>query len=578
MSLSLRTYRLTLGSTLLPLGLALACGNGASQNPLGDSLPEAPIEAPPAGDPPPAGGGDTPGEAPQPDDVELGGEVMPDGQQEPPDAAPDAEPMSPVSPLAAAAQPPPGQLGVPADTGLALTFDAPPTLGTGSIRIVRATDGSTVDSIAVGPETDVLGPPTGTSAGRLRTVNTNPVFIQGNTVVIKPHSRVLQYGTDYTVTIAGGALVGTLGGQPFAGIGADAGWRFTTRAAAPAGPNVTVDDDGDADFRTIQGALDHVMQTLDAATPATIDVRNGSYRELLFLRGKNNLTVRGESQDGVIVTYENFEARNPGTGGSATAAQAVPAGGRSIFLIESSDLLTLDDFTLLNTHRRSGTGDQAETIYFNADQGRLVATNMRFASEQDTLQLKGFSWFFDSLVEGNVDFIWGSNRVALFENSEIRTLGDSRSANPSGGYVLQARTVSAADKGFVFLNSRLTQAAGPAGTAVAPGATYLARSGGSASYFDNVSFINCRIDTHIAALGWAAEGVNGQPAPNPATATAASGWREFGSSNLAGNPLSLAGRTPAARTLSAQEVTAGFADRAQIFAAFGNGAGWNPQP
>jgi pectate lyase len=493
-------------------------------------------------------------------------------------APPYREPTGPAGELVGVAQPAPLQLDVPPDTALSLTFDAPPTLGTGSIRIFRASDDSTVDSIAIGAETDVLGPPTGTSAGRLRTVNTDPVFIQGNTVVIKPHGRALQYDTEYRVGIAEGAIAGTLGGRPFAGIGAGAGWRFTTRAAAPTDANVSVDDDGDADFRTIQGALDHVMQKLDVATPATIDVRNGSYRELLFLRGKNNLTVRGESRDGVIVSYENFEARNPGTGGSAPTAQAVPAGGRSLFLIESTDLLTLDNFTLRNTHRRSGTGDQAETIYFNSDQGRLIATNMRFTSEQDTLQLKGFSWFFDSLIEGNVDFIWGGNRVALFEDSEIRTLGDSRSTTPSGGYVLQARTVSATDKGFVFLNSRLTHAPGPAGTTVAPGATYLARSGGSASYFDNVTFIDCRIDTHIAALGWAAEGVNGQPAPNPASASAASGWKEFGSLNLAGNPLSLAARAPAARTLSAQEVAAGYANRAQIFAAFGGGAGWNPQP
>jgi len=488
------------------------------------------------------------------------------------------EPTGPVGELATVTQPPPGQLDVPIDSGLALTFDAPPTLGTGSIRIFRASDGSTVDSVSVGAEIDVLGPATGTSAGRLRTVNTNPVFIQGNTVLIKPHSRVLEYGTEYTVGIAEGAIVGTLGGQPFAGVGAAAGWRFTTRATAPAGASLTVDDDGAADFRTIQGALDHSMQNLDAAAPATIDVRDGTYRELLFTRGKNNLTLRGESRDGVIVTYENFEGRNPGTGGSATAPQAVPAGGRSIFLIESTDLITLDNFTLLNTHRRGGTGDQAETIYFNTDQGRLIATDMRFASEQDTLQLKGFSWFFNSLIEGNVDFIWGGNRVALFENSEIRTLGDSRSATPSGGYVLQARTVAAEDKGFVFMNSRLTQAAGPAGTTVAPGATYLARSGGSATYFDNISFINCRIDTHIAALGWAAAGVNGQPAPNPATASAASGWKEFGSLDLAGNPLSLTARSASARVLSAQEVAAGYSSRAQIFAAFGGGAGWNPEP
>ena len=36
------------------------------------------------------------------------------------------------------------------------------------------------------------------------------------------------------------------------------------------------------------------------------------------------------------------------------------------------------------------------------------------------------TWVFNSLVEGNVDFIWGNNRASLFENSEIRTLGDSR--------------------------------------------------------------------------------------------------------------------------------------------------------
>jgi pectate lyase len=489
------------------------------------------------------------------------------------------DPVGAVDGLAEVTEPSVGQADVPIDTALTLTFDAPPTLGAGSIRIFRVSDGSTVDSVSVGPETDVLGPATGTSAGRVRTVNTRPVFIDGNAVVIKPHSRKLEYGTEYSVGVADGAIIGTLVGQPFTGIGTDAGWRFSTRAAGPTGGSVTVDDDGTvADFRTIQGALDHVMENVEAAAPATISVSDGRYRELLFLRGKNNLTLVGESRDGVVVTYENFDGFNPGTGGSVTAPGAVATGGRSIFLIESADLITLDNFTLLNTHRRTGAGDQAETIYFNADPGRLVATDMRFASEQDTLQLKGYSWFFNSLIEGNVDFIWGGNRVALFENSEIRTLGDSRGTAASGGYVLQARTVSAADKGFVFLNSSLTQATGPAGTPVAPGATYLARSGGSPSYFDNISFINCRIDAHVAGLGWAAAGVNGQPAPNPATATAASGWKEFGSLDLAGNPLSLAARSTAARILTAAEVAEGFANRALIFAAFDNGAGWNPTP
>jgi hypothetical protein len=43
---------------------------------------------------------------------------------------------------------------------------------------------------------------------------------------------------------------------------------------------------------------------------------------------------------------------------------------------------------------------QAETIYFNADAGRLIARNADFISEQDTLQLKGYAWFYRSLVAG----------------------------------------------------------------------------------------------------------------------------------------------------------------------------------
>ena len=67
--------------------------------------------------------------------------------------------------------------------------------------------------------------------------------------------------------------------------------------------------------------------------------------------------------------------------------------------------------------------------------------------------------------------------------------------------------------------------------------TYIARSGGSDTYFDNITLINNKFDTHIATSGWAVQGVNDQPAPNPEVATATSGWREYGSMDLAGNAL-----------------------------------------
>ena len=54
--------------------------------------------------------------------------------------------------------------------------------------------------------------------------------------------------------------------------------------------------------------------------------------------------------------------------------------------------------------------------------------------------------------------------------------------------------------------------------------------------------------TGVAAAGW-----HTSPAPNPGTATATDGWKEYGSKDASGNVLSLTGRTSCARILTAAE-------------------------
>jgi hypothetical protein len=110
----------------------------------------------------------------------------------------------------------------------------------------------------------------------------------------------------------------------------------------------------------------------------------------------------------------------------------------------------------------------------------------------------------------------------------------------------------------------------------ATAATFLARSPGGTASFDNVAFVGCQMDTHVIPTGWAYN-TNGQPIPNPAVATAASGWREYATTDMAGAPVSLTARV-GGDILTDAEFAAGFSNRAQIFAAFGGGAGWNPQP
>ena len=465
------------------------------------------------------------------------------------------------------------------DSQLSITFDNEPTLGDlGEVRIYKVNDNTLVDTVKSGKNIDVIGY---VNQDKMRSVYYFPITLDGNTLTIKPHNNVLEYGHTYRVVIGDGVVNGAqLNGQAFVGLGDNSNWTFTTKAIAPAGNQLLVDDDGVADFRTVQGALNFAMANLGTDEQTTISIKDGIYNELLFLRNKNNLTLQGQSQENTIIQYENYETLNGGTGSSAVTSSGTPSGGRSLFLVEGADMLTLNNLTLRNSHLRNKVdSNQAEVIYFNSN-GRLIANNAGFFSEQDTLLLKGYSWFYNSLVAGNVDFIWGYPVTALFENSEIRTIGDSKDNDPakdtSGGYILQARVPVATDPGFIFLNSRFTHGPGPIGNDVIDNSTYIARSGGSDTYFDNITLINNKFDTHIATSGWAVQGVNGQPAPNPEIATPISGWREYGSMDLAGDPLDLSQRL-GGYIMQDSEV-ANLLDRDTIFASFNNGQGWSPEP
>lgn len=483
-----------------------------------------------------------------------------------------------IYPLRGVASPAALGTSVNIDTVLKLTFDSPPTLGAvGSIRIFRKSDDTLVDVIHPSGESDAIGYP---GQALVRRVNTNPITINGNTAAIALHNSKLAYGTEYYVAIADGVFTNTsLGGVPFVGIGKVGDWSFTTKAAPPGSATVTVNADGSGDFNTVQGALDYAMQSFAKTAPVTINVKNGTYTELLYLNGKDNVTIKGESRDGVVIQYTNYESLNSGSGSSqSSTTTGTPAGGRSVMLVESSDMLLLDTLSLKNTTIRSSSiSAQAETIYFNSDT-RMIAKNASFYSEQDTLNLKGWAWFYNTLVSGNVDFIWGSSHAALFENSEIRSVGDSTSTT-SGGYVVQARVPVSTDIGYVFLNSTLTHGPGPGPNHgdVPAGSTWLARSPGGTSTWDNVAYVNCKMDVHVAPAGWAGLGVNGQPAPNPTVPTAAAGWREYGTTALDGTPLDLRTRV-GGYILTGAEAAARFTSRALVFAAYGNGAGWNPQP
>lgn len=462
---------------------------------------------------------------------------------------PFAAPSATALPAGAGASPASGERGVPVDTPLRLAFATEPVLsGTGSVRVYRKHDRKLVAVVRPGETVTALGP-----QGRQRVVRQHAIKVIGKELYVRI-PQALEYGHEYEAVVDARLVQANGVAGKFQG----ARWSFRTTPYRPVGDSITVDDDGRADFRTVQGALDFAMG-LPRDQAITVNVRDGVYPELLYLRDKDKVTLRGQSREATIIRAANSDTRNPGSGTGQPEGSAGFSGGRSLFLAQDADMLEIRDIALHNSTLRSdGHSAQAETIYFSSDQGRLSARNAHFISEQDTLQLTGYAWFYRSLIEGNVDFIWGNNRAALFEESELRTVGDSANRE-SGGYIVQARTVGPDEPGFVFLRSRITRGPGPAGNLPPDGATYFARSPGTPSTWDNVAFIDCTVGPHIAPDAWYRK-----PLPNPLQG----GWREYGNQGEDGQPRSYGGyQLP-------PEAAARLSSRAAVFA----GRGWNPQP
>lgn len=393
------------------------------------------------------------------------------------------------------------------DAPLSLKLDSTPALGnSGLIKIFKA-DGTEVDRIDLADiakvtilESGIMVPKEQVSSstkhtfmdvitcgGRTRTVHYTPLKVKGKTLEIRHHSGVLDFDSEYYVTVD----------ESVCGKAVGAGeWKIFTAKAPSSAKEIVVDADGEGDFCTIQGALSYADKS-----GATIVVSPGTYEEMLYLRDKAGITIKGVDRDRVKIIYPNSEIYMNGSS------------ARCLFLVENCDNLVMEKITIENSFYASDHKGQAECIYFNSGNNthKLTIDNCALISWQDTFLCKGQVWVHDSLIAGHCDFIWGYPKACFFDNCEIR----SRAA----GYIVQARIQSASDKGFVFYNCNLTAEDG-----VGANSVYLARSAGQADCYDNVVYVNCTMSSAIRTEGWL-----GNPAPNPAVPTATSGWREYGS-------------------------------------------------
>ncbi|GAB3663290.1 hypothetical protein GCM10027594_32240 [Hymenobacter agri] len=128
------------------------------------------------------------------------------------------------------------------------------------------------------------------------------------------------------------------------------GWLLLAGGPAGHAQTVTVAADGSGQFRTIQEAINSLPDT--AAKPRTVYLKNGIYREKVYLDGKASVVLKGQSEKGVVLTYP--QARDMWLcGPGATAGDW----GVATLNLRNCPDITLENLTVVNSYGFEAAGE-----------------------------------------------------------------------------------------------------------------------------------------------------------------------------------------------------------------------------
>lgn len=291
---------------------------------------------------------------------------------------------------------------------------------------------------------------------------------------------------------------------------------------------ITVASDGSGDYATIGEALKKLKG--DSEEKVRIYIKNGVYPEKLLINYTiNNLTLEGESREGIVITHGDYASlNNMGTSGSYTMR------------IDGNNI-DVKNMTIENTAGRVG---QAVALHTTGD--KIHVANCNISGNQDTLYASGRNarnLYDNCYIEGTVDFIFGA-ATALFRDCHIHARGN--------GYLTAASTAADNPVGYVFHNCKVTAAEEAENV-------YLGRPWRP---FAGTYFIECELPANIAPEGWH----NWGKAENESTA-------RYGEYKCSGPGASPDRRVSWSRQLSELEAKS-LIDPAVIFSSV---SGWIPE-
>ncbi|MCO5553236.1 hypothetical protein L7F22_006757 [Adiantum nelumboides] len=248
-----------------------------------------------------------------------------------------------------------------------------------------------------------------------------------------------------------------------------AGNLFRTSAATA--KVITVSKSGNADFSTVQDAVDSVLS--DNQERVVIQIDAGTYKEKVEIpKGKDYISLVGAGSGTTTITWDDTATSAGSTFKSASVAV-------------NSDFFIARDIAFENSApapKPGAEGRQAVALRIGGDKASFFSC--KFYGAQDTLyDYKGRHYFKSCFIQGSIDFIFGDGQ-SYYDSCQLNSIASS-----SGSLTAQKREKPSENTGFSFVNCKVTGS----------GMIYLGRAWGA---YSRVVFLFTYIDDIIRPAGW----------------------------------------------------------------------------
>ncbi|MED6196285.1 hypothetical protein PIB30_046100 [Stylosanthes scabra] len=249
-----------------------------------------------------------------------------------------------------------------------------------------------------------------------------------------------------------------------------------------------VDQAGNGDSTTVQGAVDMVQQ--NNPQRVKIYIYPGIYRERVHVpKNKPYISFIGKPMMMMNATEIGSGILLPVITNSTKASDKGSWEGKELGMSNTATLWVQSDFfcataiTIENLIEKDG--DRRQAVALRVDSDKAVFYQVRVVGEQDTLlDNKGTHYFYQTYIQGSVDFICGQAK-SLFHECILYSV-----AEDWGAIAAHHRNSAEEDTGFSFVNCRIKGNGGR---------MLLGRAWGE---YSRTVYSFCEMDDIIDPIGW----------------------------------------------------------------------------